>query len=274
MAMWLGSAGNEGFMRLTALRQENSLMLHDADSLSDAPGSHKIQPRLFTADYWRQQGLVIGEAPGRGSSLFLQATPGQQWVLRPYRRGGMVAKLSEKRYLWTGAERTRAFQELRLTASLFEQGLPVPAPIACCVTRYGLTYEAALITVRIPGAQAFAALLADDKADTALLTRVGAMIKRFHAAGLDHVDLNARNILVDPGNTPWLIDLDRCRLRPPGKWQAANLARLSRSVAKFSRPSQVADVMACIHEGYVNKNCANKNDVHTYDVPKNDAHKN
>lgn len=253
MAMWLGSAGNEGFMRLTALRQKNSLMLHDADSLSDAPGSHQLShpigPELFSANYWRGKDLVVGEAPGRGSSLFLQATPTQQWVLRPYRRGGMVARLSEKRYLWTGAEHTRAFRELRLTATLFEQGLPVPAPVACCVTRYGVTYEAALLTVRVPGAQALASLLTENSADNALLARVGAMIKRFHDTGLDHVDLNARNILVDPAGEPWLIDLDRCRLRPPGKWQAANLARLSRSVMKFNAPHAITP----IRQGYAER---------------------
>ena len=241
-------------MRLTALRQKNSLILHDADSLSDALGthqlSHPIESELFSADYWRRQDLVVGEAPGRGSSLFLQATPTQQWVLRPYRRGGLVAKLSEKRYWWAGAERTRAFQELRLTAALFEKGLPVPAPVACCVTRYGMTYEAALLTVRIPGARALASLLANGEADNALLRQVGTMIKRFHEAGLDHVDLNARNILIDPSATPWLIDLDRCRLREPSKWQSNNLKRLSRSVAKFSAPDRVATVMDCIHAGY------------------------
>ena len=87
-------------MRLAALRQKNGLILHDADSLCDAPGTHQMDPALFTTEYWREQGLIVGEAPGRGSSLFLQATPTEQWVLRPYRRGGMAAKLSEKRYLW------------------------------------------------------------------------------------------------------------------------------------------------------------------------------
>lgn len=193
---------------------------------------------------------MVGEAPGRGSSLFLQATPTQQWVLRPYRRGGLVAKLSEKRYWWTGAEHTRAFQELRLTAALFEQGLPVPTPVACCVTRYGMTYEAALLTVRIPGARALASLLAAGEADDTLLRQIGAMIKRFHQAGLDHVDLNARNILIDAVGAPWLIDLDRCRLREPGTWHSSNLKRLERSVAKFSAPEQVAAVMGCIQAGY------------------------
>jgi 3-deoxy-D-manno-octulosonic acid kinase len=233
-------------MRLAALRQRNRLILHDADSLCDAPGTHQIDPALFTAEYWRERGLVVGEAPGRGSSLFLQATPTEQWVLRPYRRGGMVAKLSEKRYLWTGAERSRVFRELRLTAALFEQGLPVPRPVAGIVTCYGLTYEAALMTVRIDGAKALADLLVNNQADGALLQRVGAMIKRFHQAGLDHVDLNARNILVDPHGKPWLIDLDRCRLRAAGKWQEANLSRLARSIQKFTE----APLMPAVYHGY------------------------
>ncbi|MDQ7730440.1 3-deoxy-D-manno-octulosonic acid kinase [Halomonas sp. SpR8] len=220
-------------MRLAALRQKNCLILHDADSLCDAAPSHQFHPKLFSAEYWRERGLVVGEAPGRGSSLFLQTTPTEQWVLRPYRRGGMAAKLSEQRYLWLGEERTRAFRELRLTATLFDRGLPVPRPVACCVNRYGLTYEAALITVRIAGAKALADLLINDQADEALLQQVGGMIKRFHQAGLDHVDLNARNILIDSHGQPWLIDLDRCRLRGAGKWREGNLERLERSIYKF-----------------------------------------
>jgi len=243
-------------MRLAALQQKNGLILHDADSLSDACASHQLSSpthplstALFEADYWQSRGLVVGEAPGRGSSLFLQARDHEQWVLRPYQRGGLIAKVSKQRYVWLGAERTRAFREVRLTAALYEQGLPVPRPVACCVTRFGLTYEAALLTVRIPGARALASLLSAEEADEALLMRVGAMIKRFHQAGLDHVDLNARNILVDEAGKPWLIDLDRCRLRPPGKWQARNLQRLERSVVKFA-PSQVENLMAPLYAGY------------------------
>ena len=243
-------------MRLAALRQKNGLILHDADSLSDACASHQLSSpthplstALFESDYWQAQGLVVGEAPGRGSSLFLQARDHEQWVLRPYQRGGLIAKVSKQRYVWLGAERTRAFREVRLTAALYEQGLPVPRPVACCVTRFGLTYEAALLTVRIPGARALASLLSAEEADEALLMRVGAMIKRFHQAGLDHVDLNARNILVDEAGKPWLIDLDRCRLRPQGKWQASNLQRLERSVVKFAH-GQVENLMAPLYAGY------------------------
>ena len=92
--------------------------------------------------------------------------------------------------------------------------------------------------------------MVNDQADEALLHRVGGMIRRFHQAGLDHVDLNARNILVDPSGAPWLIDLDRCRLRAAGEWQEGNLARLERSLGKFlAKPSSV-ELMVRILLGY------------------------
>ncbi|SHM26367.1 3-deoxy-D-manno-octulosonic acid kinase [Vreelandella subglaciescola] len=237
-------------------------MLHDADILCDAPESHKNRPALFcpgdlspdtfSPGYWRARGRVTGEAPGRGSSLFITPYAGaaEQWVLRPYRRGGLIARLSKARYLWTGAERTRAFREIRLTARLFSLGLPVPRPVAVCVTRHGLSYEAALITRRIAGAGALAERLQNDTATPLLLERVGRTIRRFHDAGLDHVDLNARNILVDADDTPWLIDLDRCRLRAPGRWQKANVARLERSLAKFANPDAAARAGERIAAGY------------------------
>ncbi len=233
-------------MGLATCRAGKVFILYDAARLCDAATEVPPDPRLVDPDHWRGQGRVTGEAPGRGASLFLDAGAGHEWVLRPYRRGGLIARFSAWRYLWTGLERTRAFRELRLTAALHELGLPVPRPVAAAVTRHGLTYEAALITERIPGARALADLLETRRASEALLAEVGRTIRRFHDAGLDHVDLNARNLLVDEAQRVWLIDLDRCRLRPKGDWQAANLARLARSLVKFG----ASDATAPIRRGY------------------------
>ncbi|WP_111415277.1 3-deoxy-D-manno-octulosonic acid kinase [Billgrantia lactosivorans] len=230
-------------MHLATCRTGRVFILYDADSVCDAELAPQIGPPLFDPRQWRQAGRVVGEAPGRGSSLFLDAG-GEQWVLRPYRRGGLAARISTTRYLWTGLERTRAFRELRLTARLHERGLPVPRPVAASVTHHGLTYTAALITVRIPGARALAERLPG--VEPLLLERVGATVRRFHDAGLDHVDLNARNLLLDADDRVWLIDLDRCRLRAPGAWPEANLERLGRSLAKFG----AAEAMAAIRRGY------------------------
>ena len=219
-------------MHLATCRTGKVFILYDADSVCDANLTPQITPQLFSPRHWREKGRVVGEAPGRGSSLFLDAD-GAQWVLRPYRRGGLMARLAKQRYLWTGLERTRAFRELRLTAELYAQDLPVPRPVAAAVTRHGPSYEAALITVRIPGALSLADRLIEDRTSDTLLEAVGRTIRRFHDAGLDHVDLNARNLLVDAQEQVWLIDLDRCRLRQAGSWQEANLRRLDRSLEKF-----------------------------------------
>jgi 3-deoxy-D-manno-octulosonic acid kinase len=232
-------------MRLATCQTGKTFILYDPDSLSDAGEAPQIGPALFDPDHWHETGAIIGQAPGRGATLFLEVA-GEHWVLRSYRRGGLVAQLSSHRYLWTGLERTRAFREMRLTAELFDAGLPVPQPVAAGVTRYSATYEAALITVRIPGARALAELLEKDAADEDLLKRVGATIRRFHDAGLDHVDLNARNLLIDHRGKVWLIDLDRCRRRSPGRWETGNLSRLERSLVKF----EAADAIQAIREGY------------------------
>ena len=238
-------------MRLATYQTGKTYILYDAHSVCDAGSTPQITPALFDADHWRQTGRILGEAPGRGSSLFLDAGH-EQWVLRPYRRGGLIARMSAARYLWTGLERTRGFRELRLTAHLFAHRLPVPRPVATAVTRHGVSYTAALITVRIPGARTLADLLEQGAADNDLLERVGATIRRFHETGLDHVDLNARNLLVDATGKVWLIDLDRCRLRSPGTWREANLARLERSLLKFGE----AKGMAAIRQGYTESSTA------------------
>ncbi|MGM0915835.1 MAG: 3-deoxy-D-manno-octulosonic acid kinase [Pseudomonadota bacterium] len=237
-------------MRLATLRAGKSHILYDADSLCDAGEVPQISPSTFDPAWWQAQGRITGQAPGRGASLFLDAGNGEEWVLRPYRRGGLVARLSEARYLWTGLERTRAFRELCLTADLHARSLPVPRPVAADVTRHGLTYSAALITVRIPGARALASLLENGEADDDLLQRVGATIRRFHDVGLDHVDLNARNLLVGEEGKVWLIDLDRCRLRPDGAWKGRNLKRLESSVAKFVVPAAIECTIEQITAGY------------------------
>ncbi len=234
-------------------RKANAHILYDAQTAPQT-GQPALAPEHFTKTWWQTRNAITGQAPGRGESLFVQAGD-QAWVLRHYRRGGFIARLSAEHYVWTGAERNRAFRECRLLATLFDRGLPVPGPIGACAWQTGtpgIFYQAALITRRIDGARPLASLVQMPDAATrheALLNACGHMIRRFHDEGLDHVDLNARNILIDDRDTPWLIDLDRCRLRAPGRWQAGNLARLERSLEKFA-PGQARALMAPINHGY------------------------
>jgi 3-deoxy-D-manno-octulosonic acid kinase len=154
-------------------------------------------------------------------------------VLRHYRRGGLVAKISRDAYLWRGDSETRSFAEWYLTYHLHRAGLPVPAPIAARFVRRGFTYRADLITQRIEDSQPLAARLLEGPLPFTQWIAVGRTLRRFHDAGVHHPDLNAHNILLTP-NQVYLIDFDRGELRKRGWWADTNLVRLYRSLEKIT----------------------------------------
>lgn len=188
---------------------------------------------FFEAEYWRRQGAVRSVAEGRGAACIFQYQ-GQALVLRHYRRGGLMARFSDDRYLWMGLDRTRAWREWHLLADMFGQGLPVPHPVAARVQRHGLFYSADLVTLCIPGVTPLADLLMQQVLSETQWRLIGATVQRFHQAGVYHADLNARNILLDPAGQVFVIDFDKGERRTPQRsWQQANLARLRRSLDRF-----------------------------------------
>ncbi len=200
-------------------------ILFDRERLRQADAS------LFSPQHWGERARPVGEG-GRGSAWFVDAPFGAS-VLRHYRRGGLVAKLSHDRYLWRGSQRTRSFAEFRLMRALRELKLPVPRPIAAYYMREGLRYRCAILMERIEGVRSLAdrALVAGRGAPW---EETGRLIARFHRAGLDHADLNAHNILFDGNGHGWLIDFDRCVQRIPATaWRERNLKRLLRSLLKL-----------------------------------------
>lgn len=197
---------------------------------------------VFSLGYWRSLAAVSGSAPGRGSVWFVRSGNGE-WALRHYRRGGLVGRLSEDHYLWTGQKQVRSFSEWRLLAALSAAGLPVPRPVAAAYVRQGMFYTCDLITQRLPDTKTLASLLEQGEMGGSLWPEVGRVIRQFHAIGVDHPDLNAHNILIDHDNRVFLIDFDRARQRQPGSWQSSNLARLKRSLRKVW-PGSSADSLA------------------------------
>lgn len=200
--------------------------------LFDATVSPQVDHPWFEPDYWRERDALRTQAGGRGG-VAIATTPAGECVLRHYRRGGLVAKVMGDRYLWTGANRTRPFREFRLLAEIAQLGLPGPAVVAARYCRHGPLYAADLITRRIAGAQTLAECLAGGRLDAELAEEVGALVARFHRAGVWHADLNAHNVLITP-SSPYLVDFDRGRIRIPAVgWQRANLRRLRRSLFKL-----------------------------------------
>ena len=234
-------------MNIETLIQPNLAIVYDQDSIPDP------SQELFEAERWAAENAIEGSAKGRGNAYFLK-TPFGAAVLRHYRRGGWAARFSTDRYVFAGFEQSRPYREFRLLARMTEQGLPVPRPLAAMCVRGGLFYRGALLTRTIPGTQTLAELL-DMGLDSDDWIRIGACIRRFHAAGVRHADLNARNILLQQqGSEVFLLDFDRGSMisgsAVDGK---TNLARLRRSLEKLwpSRAPQALE--ACwtrLIEGY------------------------
>lgn len=200
--------------------------------LFDAVVSPQVGASWFDPDAWRARGALREQSGGRGGVAIID-TPVGECVLRHYRRGGMVAALMGDRYFWTGADHTRCFAEFRLLGVIASLGLPGPQAVACRYRREGLFYTADLMTRRIDGVQTLAQCLADGQLDSEMAELVGALVARFHRAGIWHADLNAHNILV-ADEALYLIDFDRGRLRKQATaWQLSNLERLRRSLVKL-----------------------------------------
>lgn len=204
----------------------------DGAILFDADVAPQVDAYWFDAAWWRARDAAQEQAGGRGGVHFVE-TPAGPCVLRHYRRGGLVARVLGDHYLWRGADATRCFAEWRLLGVIARLGLPGPAPIAARYRRRGLYYRADLLTRRIPDARTLAQCLAAGQLDTGLAAATGALVSRFHRAGIWHADLNAHNVLVTP-NGLYLIDFDRGKQRVPVRgWQLANLQRLRRSLVKL-----------------------------------------
>ncbi len=206
-------------------------ILYDKDQLDE------IDASLFEPKTLARAGALRGSAQGRGTTHFLEID-NDRYVLRHYRRGGWMANLLGDRYWRTTLSRTRAWREWHLLARLFAIGLPVPKPVAARVLTSGPFYRADLLTRYLENNVPLSSALQDSDIPETIWFSIGQCIRRFHDAGVWHADLNAHNVMLNPnpGNTVYLIDFDKCKIRPPHPdWQRANLARFRRSLDKLSR---------------------------------------
>ena len=219
-------------MKEVQVKIDNRYILYDAGCIEN-PASFG-----FDADYWASRDAIVGFAEGRGTTFFIQYA-GEDYVLRHYRRGGFIARLSPDQYVWTGLQRTRAWREWHLLAQMREMGLPVPQPVAVQVMRNGMTYSADIMTRRILHTTTLAEELGRHALSEDAWQELGSMVRRFHNHGVWHADLNANNVLIDSESRIYLIDFDRGRLRQPAQqWQQANLDRLKRSLLKLQSKTE------------------------------------
>lgn len=213
---------------------------------------------------------------GRGDLALVPAGDLGEAVVRPYRRGGLAARVTTARYLLGD----RAFRELALTLRLLRAGVPAVEPLAAVQSARRPGYRAALVTRFVPDAAPAPVVLAgagprgddgsgpgaaDDgpgsgetgarRAGTRhALRRMGRAARRLHDAGGHHPDLNAHNFLLpdDTERPAVLLDFDRARMLPPplpGPLAGWSLRRLRRSLAKLELEAAL-EAWGAFEEGY------------------------
>lgn len=196
------------------------------DALTAVPGAETFDPGV-----WQASGDIVGEATGRGTTFFIRR-PDTTWVLRHFKRGGLVGKLLNDQYIYTGLARSRPFAEFKLLHAMREAGLNAPQPVSAQVVRSGLIYRADLITLMIPHSRDLHDVLCERELTDLEWSQVGYAVARMHNAQVYHHDLNVRNLMLDDSGNIWVIDLDRCYLRKGDFWKVQTLNRLARSLNK------------------------------------------
>jgi 3-deoxy-D-manno-octulosonic acid kinase len=201
---------------------------------------------------------------GRGATHRID-TPTGPWVVRHYRRGGAAARWLGDRYARIGVP--RPVSELRASAAARARGIDTPRVTAAVTYDAGPFYRADLATEFVPDAADLDAVTFSASGQTvdtrrAAWAAAGRMVKRAAAAGVQHADLNLKNVLIAglPGVAcAWLIDLDRCRVGDesvPSTYAMRTMAaRLRRSLAKLERlhgcaadPALLAAFEDALHE--------------------------
>lgn len=193
---------------------------------------------LFDIEYWQSLNAVVGSATGRGTTWFVQLDT-MQAALRHYRRGGLFGKLVKDHYWFSGWDKTRSAEEFQLLLTLTEAGVNVPKPIAARAVKTGLTYQADLLSGRIPNAKDLVSILQEQALPAETYRKVGQEIAKMHGAGVNHTDLNIHNILIDTHEKVWIIDFDKCCQQAGSEWQRTNLDRLLRSFRKEQRKRSI-----------------------------------
>jgi 3-deoxy-D-manno-octulosonic acid kinase len=196
---------------------------------------------------WAASREGVREFPGRGRVFSVVAPVAgaegrERWAVRHYRRGGAMAMHMEDRYLRVG--RPRPFRELEASCLARARGIRTPAVVAGATYRDGPYYRCDLVTEVVPDVRTLADLLHEHDGTRGWLVsmaRAGALVRRLAEAGVFHVDLNARNVLMadDPDEEPWVVDLDRARIlgRPSASAGDRMQVRLTRSIVKIGTPT-------------------------------------
>lgn len=221
----LWNAVHPGLLRsVQELKQTNQVIWFDPQ-FGAAPTAWFDRPEQPS------QAALLATGSGRGQALKI-ALGQTEGVLRHYRRGGFVAKISSDRYWQVLPHASRAMREFVLLRVLRSWGLPVPQPVAARYQRVGCSYRADIIVALIPESNNLVQRLVQAPLSAAEWAALGQAIRQLHDHQVFHADLNAHNLMLDTQGKAWIVDFDQCGVRAGDDWKAKNLERLLRSLRK------------------------------------------
>lgn len=158
---------------------------------------------------------------------------GMPCLARTFHHGGILRAVLRDRF-WD--RNPRALRELRLLEALVNLGLPVVRPVLAWTVGTGLLYRQGLVTVRERDAMD---LLAVEELTESMAAGLVDLLEVFFDAGLNHPDLNIKNILYRPADGAFrMLDFDKATRAagPLGtKRRIHTWARLFRSFDKMGR---------------------------------------
>ena len=226
------------------------------------PGLSMLVARGLDASELASRILATPDEPPRHfgrAGLHAVSLAGGDALIRSYRHGGLLRGLTGDRFV---SRPPRPFVELAVTVAARERGLATLEVLAALVARgAGPWYRGWLVTRELKNVRDLWAVLQHEfsrELKQSLIRRVGRSLRFMHASGIDHADLNLRNILVPDGQACpeiYIIDFDRARLFTgpvPAARARRNLGRLLRSVNKLD-PERVRvppGDWACLLDAY------------------------
>lgn len=185
-----------------------------------------------------QPGLVL---PGEASPLDAAYGRGGvvragEFVLRPYRRGGLLRKVNPRLY----ASTLRFDRELAIHRALWEAGFPTVEPVGIAYRRVGAGYEGVFLSRFAPGVPWPRIWNLDPRT----LEEVARALRALDAWGLYAPDLNATNIFLAEGGGVLCLDWDRAGFTPrAGRLLPAYRARLEASLRRLKATDGVREAL-------------------------------
>ena len=161
-------------------------------------------------------------------------------VIKTYKRGGLVSRINNDRYLKLGRIRSRREFDFLIAAQ--KAGVMVSSPVAYASKGFPF-YKTWLITKEIKVHSSFVRLCRKDKENAlALIPEISRNINSLIRNKIHHVDLHPGNILMDGNNNIYIIDFDKACLysRNKARLAIAYKKRWTRAVHKYKLPEDIA----------------------------------